>query len=127
MQSIKWLAVLTAVIVITACFFTWISVEEKNFFIGGLYSSDDRFGKPGLFHIIFCSIYIVLSVVNKIWSIRTAFFIAALNLAWAVRNFFIISACVGGECPETHTGLYTIVIGSLMLIILTPLITVPTK
>jgi hypothetical protein len=123
MQSIKWLAVLTAAIVITACFFTWVSVEEKNFFVGGFYSSEtSRFGQPGLFHAIFCALYILLLLVNRIWSIRSAFFIAACNVAWAIRNYLVISACSGGECPEKHTGLYTIIIGSVLMIVLTPLI-----
>ncbi len=127
MQSIKWLAVLTAAIIITACFFTWISVEDKNYFIGGFYSSDNRYGQPGIFHTVFCAIYIFLLLINRIWSIRTGFFIAALNVAWAARNFLMLSTCVGGECPERHTGLYVILIGSLLLLVLSPFIRVPSK
>jgi hypothetical protein len=128
MQSIRWLAVLTAVVLITACFFTWVSVEEKSFYVGGFYSSESsRFGQPGLFHTILCCIYILFLLINRIWSIRTAFFIAAFNLAWAVRNYILISTCVAGECPEKHTGLYAILIGSVLLVILTPLVKVKQK
>jgi hypothetical protein len=128
MQSIRWLSILTAAIIITACFFTWVSVEEKDFFVGGFYSSaNNRFGEPGIFHVAFCSIYILFVFLNKIWSIRTAFFIAAFNIAWAIRNFVVISACNGGVCPEKHTALYTILIGSIVLIVLTSFIRIKEK
>jgi hypothetical protein len=48
-------------------------------------------------------------------------------VAWAIRNYIVISACNGGVCPEKHTGLYTILIGSILLLILTPFIQVRTK
>jgi hypothetical protein len=128
MQSIRWLSVLTAVVIITACFFTWVSVESKNFFVGGFFSSENnKFGQPGILQVAFSAIYILLLLLNKIWSIRTAFFVAAFNVAWAVRNYIVISACNGGVCPERHTGLYTILIGSLLLLLLTPFIKVKSK
>jgi len=128
MQSIRWLAILTAGILITACFFPWVSVAQKNFFVGGFYSSaNNRFGEPGLLHTIFCSVYILLLLLNRIWSIRTAFFISAFNIAWAVRNFMVIPACSGGTCPEKHTALFVILIGSILLLLLTSLIGVKSK
>jgi len=128
MQSIRCLAILTAAIIITACFFTWVSVEANNFFVGGFYSSaNSRFGEPGILQTAFCAIYISMLLLNKIWSIRTAFFVAAFNLAWAVRNFFVISVCSGGVCPERHTGLYTVLIGSILLLVLPALIKVKEK
>ncbi|HEY6953848.1 MAG TPA: hypothetical protein VI385_01325 [Flavisolibacter sp.] len=124
MQSIRWLSVLTAAIIITACFFKWVSLESKGFYIGGFFSTDNRFGEPGILHVFFCSIYIVFLIINKIWSMRSAFFIAAFNVAWAIRNYIVISACSGGICPEKHTGLYTILIGSIFLLVVTPFIRV---
>jgi hypothetical protein len=128
MQSIRWLSVLTAVIIITACFFTWVSVESKDFFIGGFNASAaSRFGKPGILQTFFCTIYILLLLLNKIWSIRAAFFVSAFNIAWAMRNYVVISACSGGTCPEKHTGLYTVLIGSLLLTVFTTIIAVKEK
>jgi len=123
MQSIRWLAILTAGILITACFFPWISVEQKNFVVGGFYSSvDSRYGQPGFLHTILCGLYILLVLLYRVWSIRTAFFVSAFNLACAIRNYITISACSGGTCPEKHTALFVILIGSIVLIALTPLI-----
>lgn len=128
MQSVRWLSILIAAIIITACFFTWVSVEAKDFFVGGFYSSaNSRFGEPGILHVAFCCIYILFLLLNKIWSIRTAFFTAAFNIAWAIRNFVVISACSGGLCPEKHTALYVILLGSILLIVLTSFIKVKPK
>ena len=67
MQSVRWLSVLTALIIITACFFTWVSVESKDFFIGGFNSSAaSRFGKPGILQTFFCAIYILLLLLNML-------------------------------------------------------------
>jgi hypothetical protein len=127
MQSIRWLAILTAAIIITACFFTWVSLDKQNYFIGGFFSSTDRFGQPGIIHVAFCSIIILFLLLNKIWSVRTAFFISAFNVAWAIKNYIVISACSSGVCPEKHTGLYTILIGSILLLMLTPFAQVKSK
>jgi hypothetical protein len=69
----------------------------------------------------------LLLLLNKIWSIRTAFFISAFNIAWGIRNFIVISACSGGLCPEKHTAIYVILIGPLGLIALTSFIEVKAK
>jgi len=128
MQSVRWLSVLTAAIIITSCFFTWVSIEPKDFFVGGFYSSStSRFGKPGILQSFFCFVYILLLLLNKVWSVRIAFFVSAFNIAWAVRNYVVISACSGGTCPEKHTGLYTVLIGSLLLTVLTTFIAVKEK
>lgn len=125
MQSIRWLSVLVAAMIITACFFTWVSVEQRDFFVSGFYSSaNSRFGEPGILHLAFSIIYILLVLLNKIWSIRTAFFAAAFNIGWAIRNYVVISACNGGICPEKHTALYVILVGSILLIALIPFIRV---
>jgi hypothetical protein len=128
MQSVRWLSVLTAAIIITACFFTWVSVEEKDFFVGGFYSSaNNRFGEPGILQVTFCAIYILLLLANKVWSIRTAFFVSAFNIAWAVRNFVVLSTCSGGVCPEKHLALYIVLCGSIVLIVLTSFIRIQPK
>ena len=128
MQSIRWLAVLAAALIITACFFTWVSVDGTDYFIGGFYSgSKNQFGQPGILHVIFCGACILFFLINKVWSLRVAFFVSTLNIAWAARNFFLISACSEGVCPEKHTALYVIFIGSISLTILTAFIQVNSK
>lgn len=73
-----------------------------------------NFGKPGLLHIIFGVTVLAFVLANKIWSLKTAFFISAINIAWAVRNYMLLSSCSGGICPEKHTGIYLVLISSAL-------------
>ena len=114
MSVMKGLALLAVAAVIAACFFPWVRIESKDIFFGGFYSSNNNFGKPGLFHVILCSILFIFISIGRIWSIRAAFFISAINIAWALRNFVLISGCRGGECPEKQWALYTVMIASLL-------------
>src|SRR5215207_6995107 len=99
MNAMRWLAIIFAASVIAACSFPWVVIGDKNIFFGGFESTNNTFGKPGLLHAIFCSACIVLLLINRLWSLRTSFFISAINIAWALRNFLLLAACTGGECP----------------------------
>ncbi|MBD0279020.1 MAG: hypothetical protein ICV81_13830 [Flavisolibacter sp.] len=68
-------------------------------------------------HLFLASVYIILVLLNKIWSKRLAFFLAALNIGWALRNFLLISACHMGICPEKHAALYLVLIASIAMMI----------
>jgi hypothetical protein len=117
MRSMRWLAILFAVIVIVACFFPWVNIESKNVFFGGFRSNSDTFGKPGILHSFLCGIIILFLLINRIWSLRTCFFISAINAAWAFRNFLLIAACSGGECPTRLPALYALLGSSILLVV----------
>ena len=112
MRYMKWLSLIMACLVIIACFFPWISFEARSVTIEGM--KDSEYGKPGLFHLILCGLFIIFSLLGKVWSQRTAFFISAFNIAWALRNYILIPSCVGGTCPEKHTAIYVILICSIL-------------
>jgi hypothetical protein len=110
----KWIAMVIAIAIIGSCFFPWVTLPSKNVSIGGFYSNTNVFGKPGIFHAFLISIALVFVLINKNWSIRAAFFVAAFHIAWALRNFVRLSACEGGLCPEKQTALYVLLICSLV-------------
>jgi hypothetical protein len=112
----RWIALLLAAAVIASCFFPWVSYEGGNV-VEGFHSTNDRWGRPGLMHTLFCSIFILLILAGKLWSMRIAFFVSTFNIAWAVRNFFMIPACEAGVCPEKHTALYVLLIGSTLAMV----------
>jgi hypothetical protein len=66
-------------------------------------------------HLLFLALFLPFFAVNKVWSIRAAFFTAAFNLAWAARNFIAIGACSGGTCPRRHFALYIVLVGSALI------------
>ena len=117
MQIMKWLSVLSIVALVTACFFPWITIENRNLVVDGFHAEAINFGKPALIHLFFSAIFIIFLLINKIWSLRTAFFISAFNVAWGVRNFIALSSCSGGQCPVKHFALYVVLLAPLAAVI----------
>lgn len=111
----KWLAILMVAVLIASMFFPWVTIDSKNIVVTGLKSEGTNFGMPGVFNLFLCFVYLVLLLINKTWSKRTAFFVSAFNVAWAARNFIVISTCYGGVCPEKHAALYLLLFASILL------------
>jgi hypothetical protein len=119
MKYSKWIGLLCALIVITACYTTWIYVPSVQLKIGGMFASGTQnFGKPGLVNI-FCSLgAIVLFLLPRVWAKRTNIFFCGFNMAWAVRNYILLTRCYGGDCPEKETGLYMLVLASALMLLM---------
>jgi hypothetical protein len=117
MRWMKWLGLISALLLIFSCFFPWVIIISKDITIRGVDSTGTNFGKPGYFHLFLSFLFIVFNFIERIWAKRINIFVVAINLAWAIRNYIIISACQGGECPEKKTALYTVVLGSILMLV----------
>jgi hypothetical protein len=117
MRWMKWVGLLSALLLIFSCFFPWVIIISKGITIRGVDSAGTNFGKPGYFHLFLSFAFIVFNFIERIWAKRINIFIVAINLAWAIRNYIIISACQGGECPEKRLALYTVVFGSIAMLV----------
>ena len=117
MRWMKWLGLLSALLLIFSCFFPWVIIISKNITIRGVDSTGTNFGKPGYFHLFLSFSFIVFNFLERIWAKRINIFIVAINLAWAIRNYIIISACQGGECPEKKIALYTVLFASILMLV----------
>jgi hypothetical protein len=62
-------------------------------------------------------IYIIFTLIPRIWSQRSNLLICAFNLAWAIRNYILISTCRMGECPEKKSGLYLSLLASALMLL----------
>ena len=113
----RWMGLLAAVALITACFFPWVFIESKNITITGIESTGTNFGKAGYFHFFLAAFYLVFNLTPRIWAKRMNLLVTALNIAWAARNYFVISACAAGECPEKKVALYIVLISSFLMLI----------
>jgi hypothetical protein len=109
----KWLSIATLALLIYSCFMPWVTIESQNIMVTGMKAEAINFGKPGLLHIVLSVIMMMLLLLNKLWSFKTAFFISAFNIAWSLRNFISISACSAGICPTKHISLYIILIAPI--------------
>lgn len=117
MRGMKWTGFAAAILLIFACFSTWVIIASKNIAVSGVDATGTNFGKPGYFHFLFTFFFIVFTLIPRIWAKRSNLLITALNLSWALRNYFIISACRGGDCPEKQTGIYLLLLASLLMLI----------
>ena len=117
MRWMKWAGLIAGTLLIISCFSTWVVVISKNIIITGVDTDGASFGKPGYLHLVFAFFFILLNFIPRVWAKRTNLLVTAFNLAWAARNYFIISACRGGDCPERHTGIYLLLLASLLMMV----------
>lgn len=117
MRWMKWAGIAGAGLLILSCFLTWVVIPSKNIVVTGVDASGTYFGKPGYFNLVMTFFFLLFTLLPKIWAKRTNLLVSAMNMAWAARNYFIISACRAGECPEKHTGIYLMLIASLLMLV----------
>ncbi len=117
MRYLKWIGLAAAVLLIVSCFTPWVIIESRNITVSGVDATGTNFGKPGYFHILLSALFIVCTIIQRVWAKRLNLLVTALNTGWALRNFFIISTCQGGECPEKQIGLYLVLLSSLLLLL----------
>lgn len=117
MKFMKWTGVAAAILLVMSCFLTWVTIDYKNLELTGINTTGTSFGKPGYFHFLMVIVFLLLTFTQRIWAKRLNLLVTAINLAWAVRNFFIIAQCSGGECPHRETGMWLMLLTSLVMLI----------
>ena len=117
MRWMKWLGIIASIVLVIACFMTWVVVPSKNIEVSGVDATGTNFGKPGYFHFITSFFFIALSLIPRVWAKRSNLLVTALNLAWAIRNYFMVTLCRGGECPEKQVAVYLIVLASFIMLV----------
>ncbi len=129
MRWMKWTGLAAAILLIVSCFLTWVTIASKSIVVSGIDATGTSFGKPGYFNLLMTLFFIVFTLLPKIWAKRINLLFTAMNRAWAARNYFIISACLAGECPAKHAGLFLLLIASLLMLVssLFPYIELPAE
>lgn len=117
MRWMKWIGILSAIVLVVSCFTPWVVIPSRQITISGVNATGTNFGKPGYFHFVMAAIYVVFTLIPKVWSQRSNLLICAFNLAWAIRNLIIIPVCQMGECPEKKQGLYLVLFASILMLI----------
>ena len=113
----KWFGFTAAILLIVSCFTPWVFIESGNITVSGIDATGTNFGKPGYFNLLMTFFFLLFHFIQKVWAKRTNLLVTALNLGWAIRNYFIISMCRGGDCPEKESGIYLMLIASLIMIV----------
>jgi len=117
MRYMKWIGLISFILLVVSCFIPWVIILSQNIIVSGFESAGTNFGKPGYIHLFLGFIFLVFNFIPKLWAKRWNLVIVALNIAWAIRNFIIISMCRDGECPEKQTGLYLLILASVIMLI----------
>jgi hypothetical protein len=113
----KWLGFIAAAILITACFFPWVTITSKQIIISGINTEGTNWGKPAYTHFVLTGLYLLFILLQKTWTKVANVFFSGMNLAWAFRNYIRIGGCEAGECPEKHTALYITLFTSIIMLV----------
>jgi hypothetical protein len=119
MKYSQTIGIFAALVVILCSFLPWSIVVSQQLTITGFETKGTRFGKPGLFLNFFTIISILLFLIPAIWAKRTNIFIGAIVFTWSLRNYILVSTCLMGECPVKQPALYTLVIASGVVMLMT--------
>jgi hypothetical protein len=116
-KKMKWIGVMAAVLLIVSCFTPWVIIESKSITISGIDATGTNYGKPGYFHFVFCFFFLLFTFIPKVWAKRFNLLVVAINVAWAAKNYFMLTTCAGGECPVPQTGLWLMLLASVIMLV----------
>lgn len=116
-RYLKWTGLVAAVLLIVSGFMPWLFIESKNLTFSGVDTTGSNYGKPAYIHFVFTAIFILFTLIPRLWAKRVNLLVVALNIAWALRNFFMVAACQGGECPVKKTGIWLMLLSSIFMLV----------
>jgi hypothetical protein len=116
-KILQWIGIAAAVGLVIACFLPWTYYEGLQQTFNGFYSMQGKYGKPGKFLISFSVIYILLSLLPRVWAKWTNIFFSGLMFAYVLTRANLYSGCYYAYCPQKMIGLYLIIITSLLMLI----------
>ena len=122
MKYSQHIGIIASLLVIAICFLPWIEVASLHLVLNGVnarVNDNLSFGNQWKGHAFFCSIMIVLFLIQRIWAKRTNIFFGVLHLGWAFKNYLIFSMCRQGECPEIKPALYLLVFLAVVMLLMT--------
>jgi hypothetical protein len=117
MKYMKWIGVLAGLLLVVSCFTPWVVIESRHLTISGIDAAGTNFGKPGYLHFVMAFFFLLFTLIPKVWAKRTNLLIIGINTAWAIRNFLLIAVCRGGECPSRKSGLWLMLLASLLMLV----------
>ena len=117
MKWMKWVGLAAAILLVVACFATWVVIPSKNIVVNGVNATGTNYGRPGYFNLLMTFFFVVFTLIPRIWAKRINLLVTALNVAWTLRNYFVITACMAGECPKKHSGIFLLMFASLLMLV----------
>lgn len=82
-----------------------------------MHGEGTNFGKPGYLHLFLTFFFLLFHFIPRLWAKRANLPLVAVNLGWALRNVLVLGACRVGECPEKQTGLWLVLLASVLMLV----------
>jgi hypothetical protein len=117
----KWIAVLGSALLILSCFLPWAYYPDLDKVFTGFFSEKNIYGRPGKWLTVMAILSLLCHFLPQVFYKRLNLLLMALNLAYAVKSYIIYAACYHGYCPEKRTGIYLMLLSSILLMIATVL------
>ena len=117
MKWMKWIGLAAAILLVVSCFATWVVIPSKNIVVTGVNATGTNYGRPGYFNLLMTLFFVIFTLIPRIWAKRINLLVTALNFAWTLRNYFVITACMAGECPKKHGGIFLLMFASLLMLV----------
>jgi hypothetical protein len=117
MKYYKQIGLIACILLVISCFLPWAFYPDLHKSFNGFFSEMDIYGKPGKVFIFFAVISAILILLNKIWAKRTLIFLAAFNVGYLIRTYILYTSCYRAFCPEKQYGLYLLIVGCVLLLI----------
>ncbi len=117
MRYMKWIGLAAAALLVFSCFIPWVVIESRQITVSGIDARGTNYGKPGYFHFVLTAFFLIFHLIPRVWAKRANLPVVALNLGWAIRNFLFIAACHGGECPVKKSGIWLLLLASLLMLV----------
>lgn len=117
MKYYKQIGLIACVLLVISCFLPWAFYPDLHKSFNGFFSEMDIYGKPGKVFIFFAVLSAILILLNKVWAKRTLIFLAAFNVGYLIRTYILYTSCYRAFCPEKQYGLYLLIVGCVLLLI----------
>jgi len=114
----KWISLFAFVLLLVACFLPWTYHADVNQDFNGFYSAKNIYGKPAKLLLVFAGITTLCAFIPVLWMKRTALLVGGLNLAYGIKNFLLFGSCYLGYCPEKKTGLFIMLIATILIFLM---------
>lgn len=117
MKYYKVTGFLACALLVTSCFLPWAYYPDLHASFTGFYSEQSLYGKPGKVFIFFAVCCFLFISIDKVWAKRTCIFFAAFNIGYLIKTYVLYTSCYNTICPQKEYGMYLLMLGSIVLMI----------
>ncbi|MGG9972655.1 hypothetical protein ACQ33O_12750 [Ferruginibacter sp. SUN002] len=115
-KILHWLGLVACITLIVSCFLPWAYYADIDKTFTGLFSFENRYGRPGKLLILLTSIIFVFMLLPKVWARRANLFLCALCVGYALKTYVLFTACYMAYCPEKKIGIYLMVVSVFLML-----------